>query len=259
MKLSRTDENMSFTDKVVLITGASGGIGASIAIEFAKAGANVVIIGRNQSKLDKVGNECSKHGPKPLVIRADISKEGEPKAIIKKAIDTYGKIDVLINNAGILRLASILEPGYLNCYDEIMKTNMRAVVNLTNIAAPYLIENKGNIINISSISGLKVVQSGYTSYAVSKAALNHFTRCIALELSPHGVRVNAINPGPVVTEIFDAVGMPVFPVENFSNITALGSVSDPQEIADLTIFLASEKARSVTGSLYVIDRGMLLK
>ncbi|KAJ0176916.1 hypothetical protein K1T71_006925 [Dendrolimus kikuchii] len=249
---------MSFSDKVVLITGASRGIGAAIAIEFAKEGANVVIVGRNQSKLDKVGNECLKLGSKPLVIRADVSKDVEPKEIVKKTIDAYGKIDVLINNAGIYKPASILKADYLTCFDDIMKTNIRAVVNLTNVAAPHLVESKGNIINISSIAGIKVAIPGFSSYSMSKAALDHFTRSIALELSPYGVRVNAINPGPVMTDIFDTAGLPNA-IESLSKGTALGGASEPQEIADLAVFLASDKARSVTGSLYIIDRGVLVK
>lgn len=249
---------MSFSDKVVLITGASSGIGASIAIEFAKEGANVVIVGRNQSKLEKVRNECSQHGPTPLIVRSDISKDKEPEVIVSKTIDTYGKIDILINNAGIIKPSSILKSGYLTTYDDIMKTNVRAVVNMTNVAAPHLVNSKGNIINISSIAGTKVAVPGFATYSASKAALDHFTRCIALELSPFGVRVNAINPGPVVTDLFSTAGLPNA-LDNLSKATALGGASEPQEVADLALFLASEKARSITGSLYVVDRGMLLK
>ncbi|CAG5049601.1 unnamed protein product [Parnassius apollo] len=142
---------MSFTGKVVFISGARSGIGAAAAIEFAKQDADVVIIGRNEAKMNNVYKQCETHGKKPLVIKADISKDKEAKAAINKTIDKFGKLDILVNNAGIMRLGSILYGNLLESHDEVMSTNLRVVMHLTTLAAPHLIKTKGNIINISSI------------------------------------------------------------------------------------------------------------
>ncbi|CAH2094126.1 unnamed protein product [Euphydryas editha] len=251
---------MSFANKVVLITGASSGIGAAAAILFAKEGANVVIVGRNEQKLQKVKEKCAKFGKGVLVVKADVSNEQDAKKIIKETIDKFDKLDVLVNNAGVVGQSSILSDNVLSVYDTIMNTNIRAVVHITNLAAPYLIKTKGNIINISSVAGkMTMTTSPAFSYAVSKAALDHFTRFAAAELASHGVRVNSISPGPVRTDILDnAVVSMAVSMEGFENAVPLGRVSEPEEIADLILFLASDKAKAITGSDYVSDNGILL-
>lgn len=247
---------MSFSNKVVLVTGGSSGIGASIAVAFAKEGANVVIVGRNLDRLNAVAEKCAERGPNPLIITSDIKNNEEPKRIVQRTIEVYGKIDVLINNAGILRIIPILDTDYMESFDEVMKTNLYAVANLTHLAAPYLVESKGVIINISSVGG-STVRSTFSAYSTSKAALDHFTRATALELSTYGVRVNAICPGPVLTEIFNNAGIGAF-IDDVAKETALGGASDPEEVAELALFLSSDKARSITGSLYFIDRGFMV-
>ncbi|CAG5049599.1 unnamed protein product [Parnassius apollo] len=250
---------MSFTGKVVFISGASSGIGAAAAIEFAKQDADVVIIGRNEAKMNNVYKQCEAHGKKPLVIKADISKDKEAKAAINKTIDKFGKLDILVNNAGIMRLGSILNGNLLESYDEVMSTNLRAVMHLTALAAPHLIKTKGNIINISSIAGeIFPIVPEFMSYSVSKAALNHFTRCSASELAGYGVRVNSISPGPVKTDFAENSGITdLITKANFK--TPLGRVSDAVEIADLILYLSSDKAKGITGSNYVTDNGCLIK
>ncbi|CAH2094140.1 unnamed protein product [Euphydryas editha] len=252
---------MSFANKVVLITGSSSGIGAAAAISFAKEGANVVIVGRKEHKLQKVKEECAKSGNGVLVVKADVSNEEDAKKIIKETIDKFNKLDVLVNNAGIAGMSSILSDNVLSVYDTIMNTNLRAVVHITNLAAPYLIKTKGNIINISSVAAkTTIIISPALSYAVSKAALDHFTRLVAAELASHGVRVNSISPGPVRTDFPDnAVGSIVASMEDLKKIVPLGRISEPEEIADLILFLASDKAKAITGSDYVSDNGLLLK
>lgn len=251
---------MSFIGKSVLITGASSGIGAGIAVAFAKTGANVAIIGRNEQKLKNVAAKCEKHGITPLVLKKDISKEVDAKDVISKTKDKFGGIDVLVNNAGILRMASIMSENVMEAYDEVMNTNLRAVVYLTHLASPHIIKSKGNIINISSIAGRMANNPSCLSYSISKAAMDHFTRCIAAELAPKGVRVNVINPGPVLTDIADNSGVPAEAYWQMSKeASALGRVSEVEEISDLVLFLASEKSRGITGSSFVTDNGVLLK
>ncbi|CAG4968043.1 unnamed protein product [Parnassius apollo] len=248
---------MSFSQKVVFITGASSGIGAAIAIEFAKEGANVIIVGRNEVKMKNISEKCETYGKKPLVIKADISKNKEVIAAVKKTIETFGKLDVLVNNAGILKCINILDKGVLECYDELMGTNLRAVVHLTTLAAPYLIKTKGNIVNISSVSGSCITHTSFGLYSVTKAGLNHFTRAAALELAPYGVRVNAISPGPVDTDILENTGPSIY-LDDIKINTPLGRSSKSVEIADLVLFLSSEKAKACTGCNYVSDNGFLL-
>ncbi|CAH2094131.1 unnamed protein product [Euphydryas editha] len=253
---------MSFSNKVVIITGAGSGIGAATAISFAKEGANVVIVGRNEQKLEKVKEKCAKSGNGLLVVRADISNEQDAKKIINETIDKFNKLDVLVNNAGIVGQSSILSDNVLSSYDTIMNTNLRAVVHITNLAAPHLIKTKGNIINISSVAGKMTAIAGDVAltYAVSKAALDHFTRFVAAELASHGVRVNSISPGPVSTGLLDnAVASLSMSLEDMERAVPLGRVSEPEEIADLILFLASDKAKAITGSDYVSDNGLLLK
>ncbi|CAH2051662.1 unnamed protein product, partial [Iphiclides podalirius] len=249
---------MSFKDKVVVVTGSSSGIGASTVIEFAKEAAHVVIVGRNVAKLESVSEKCQKYGQKPLVIKADVSKDAEGQKIINETIEKFGRIDVLVNNAGSAELAEITSEKFMKAFDNTVNLNLRGVVNITHCAVPHLIKSKGNIINISSVAAHGTISSpDMISYCVSKAALNHFTRCAALKLAIYGVRVNAICPGPVRTDLKDTVQFQQS-WEQFTEMTALKRVSEPEEIADLILFLASDKAKGITGSDFVSDNGLLV-
>ncbi|XP_063381108.1 uncharacterized oxidoreductase MexAM1_META1p0182-like [Cydia fagiglandana] len=251
---------MSFTGKVAIVTGASSGIGAATAVALAKDGAKVVLVARNEIKLSQVAQQCKQHDAKYLIIKADVSKDEEVKTIVEKTIDHFGQIDVLVNNAGFGKNASILNENIMECFDLVMNTNLRAGVLLTHLAAPHLVKTKGNVINISSVISLRIPSEGYLPYAVSKAGLDHFTRCVALDLSPHGVRVNCINPGPVKTDVVANAGVsnPDIVWEHWKAKTLLKRIGEPEEIADLVLFLASDKARSITGSTFVSDNGILL-
>ncbi|CAH0402612.1 unnamed protein product [Chilo suppressalis] len=249
---------MRFQDKVVVITGASSGIGAAAAKLLVKEGASVVLVARNQEKLANVEKQCAAIGKSPLVIRADVANEKDAKRIIDETIDKYGKLDILVNNAGIFRFDLVLSDTLMKSFDEIMNVNLRAAVLITSLASPHLIKTKGNIINISSSLGQVIKMNNCISYATSKAALDHFTRGAALELSAHGVRVNAISPGPVRTDIMENAGIATS-WDDSSTFTALNRVSEPEEVADLIAFLASDAAKGITGSNYAIENGASLK
>ncbi|XP_059046911.1 uncharacterized oxidoreductase SSP0419-like [Achroia grisella] len=250
---------MSFSNKVVIVTGASSGIGAATAVQFAKEGAKVVIVGRNESKLKNVAEQCARSGNKPLVVKADVSNDDEVKRIVTETINEFGQIDVLVNNAGMAFYGNILSGDILQAYDKTLAVNMRAVVLLTSLVAPHLVKTKGNIVNISSIAGKKATMSGFIPYEVSKAALDHFTRGAALELAPSGVRVNTVSPGPVRTDFIDNnTGKSEISWDAMGAIVPLKRVSDPIEIAEIILYLASEKAKGVTGSDFVSDNGGLL-
>lgn len=253
---------MSLENKVALVTGASSGIGAAIAVQFTKEGAKVVIVGRNENKLKEVSEACEKAGSKPLIIVADISKDENVKRVVNTTISHFGKLDVLVNNAGIGMSADIMAEHAIQVYDQTMATNLRSPIYLTNVAAPHLVESKGNIINISSVAGLGVMSTSSFAYCTSKAALDHFTRCAALTFASKGVRCNSVNPGPVKTDILENGGLSEAHQQaiwdNFKASTALDRISDPEEVADLVVFLASEKAKGITGATFVIDNGCLI-
>ncbi|KAG6448423.1 hypothetical protein O3G_MSEX005503 [Manduca sexta] len=245
---------MSFANKVVLVTGSSSGIGAVIALTFAKEGAKVAIVGRNVEKLAKVAGSFDNNPP--LILQADLTDDAQVANLVQKTIDHFGKLDVLVNNAGVAPLGSILQGNLLEMFDQTISINLRAVLHLTTLAAPHLIKTKGSIVNISGVWGMGTPKiPSAAPAAISKAGLNHFTKIAALELAPYGVRVNAISPGPVRTDIIEGSE---YSWEFFEAMTALKKLSCKDEIADLILFLASDKGRSITGSNYVIDNGMLL-
>ncbi|KAI5633642.1 enoyl-(Acyl carrier protein) reductase domain-containing protein [Phthorimaea operculella] len=252
--------SLNLINKVVLVTGASSGIGAATAVLFGKEGADVSMVGRNQKKLDAVASEVAAVGKTPHVINADLSKDDDVKRIVEETISKFGKLDVLINNAGFGRNGTILDGKVLETYDAVMSVNVRAVINLTTLFAPHLAATKGNIVNVSSAASMTTpsIRPSFLAYYVSKAALDHFTRGAALELAPSGVRVNAVNPGPVKTDFMKNANVNVN-WDHFASVAPLGRVSEPEEIADLILYVASEKSRGITGSCFVNDNGILLK
>src|SRR6266404_2439587 len=250
----------SFANKVVFVTGATSGIGHAVAVKFAAASARVVAVGRDRAALREVETAIKNAGGEALVLAVDVTDVSETQRAIEETINEFGGLDVLVNAAGHISSGSI-ENTSLAAWDAMMNVNLRAVFQLMQIAAPHLIQTKGNIVNISSVTGLRSFP-GVLAYCVSKAGVDQLTRCAALELAPRGVRVNAVNPGVVVTEIHKRGGMSTENYENFlehSKTThPLGRVGDPREIAELVFYLASEKAAWITGATYPIDGGRAL-
>ena len=245
-----------FTGKVALITGASSGIGAAAAKLFSKLGATLALSGRNIENLKAVASECEGE-TEPILIKADLGTEADTKLLIEKAVSELGQIDILVNNAGVLELGSI-ENTTLDQYDRVMNVNLRAVYHLTMLAVPHLVKTKGNIVNVSSVNGLRSFP-GVLAYNISKAGLDQFTRCVALELAPKGVRVNAVNPGVIVTELQKRGGLSDEAYANFlersKQTHALGRPGDVDEVAEAIAFLASSEASFTTGCSLPVDGG----
>ena len=246
-----------FTGKVAFVTGATSGIGRACAMAFAQAGANVVCVGRKEDALMELERNLLKTSSGVLTIRADLSHEDEAERAVQQAVDVFGGIDVLVNAAGHISSGTI-ENTSLPAWDEMMNVNVRASFVLMQKAAPSLIERRGNIVNISSVTGLRAFP-GVLAYCVSKAALDQLTRCAALELAAKGVRVNAVNPGVVVTQIHKRGGMSeeayaAF-LEHSKTTHPLGRTGRPEEIASLVLYLASDDASWITGATYSIDGG----
>ncbi|XP_022900531.1 3-oxoacyl-[acyl-carrier-protein] reductase FabG-like [Onthophagus taurus] len=248
-------EKMKFSGKVVLITGASSGIGAATAIHFSKLGADLVLTGRNKENLLLVADQCV--GPKPFLIQTDITKETGVKDIIYNTIDHFGKLDILINNAGIIESGGIEETS-LEQYDRIFTVNVRSMYQLTMLAVPHIIKTQGNIVNVSSVTGMRAFPN-LLSYCMSKAAVNQFTECVALDLASKGVRVNAVNPGVIVTQLHKRGGMTEEQYQEFLNSCkkshALGRPGTVDEVAKAITFIASDDATFMTGNIVPVDGG----
>ncbi|CAG2169050.1 unnamed protein product [Oppiella nova] len=272
-----------FNGKVVLITGSSGGIGATTAIEFSRNGANVVITGRNANNLSEVGKECQNVSPKglpPLEVVADVSKDDDCKRLIDSTIKIFGKLDVLVNNAGFGMGSLITDANILDKYKQIMDTNLRSVVYLTHLSVEHLEKTKGNIINMSSVASMKPF-CGFSLYSMSKCALDMFTKCLALELGPKGIRVNTIkyriclnyeicititerlsvSPGHVRTNFLQVVGYSKSQsdarYDELANKYPLARVGESKDIANAVLFMASSESSFVTGINFLSDGGAL--
>jgi NAD(P)-dependent dehydrogenase (short-subunit alcohol dehydrogenase family) len=250
-------DDKQFAGKVVFVTGATSGIGRACALKFATAGASVACVGRNESALQKIKKEIQSVGGETLALQADLSIDDEANDAVSRTVKRLGGIDVLVNAAGHISSGTI-ENTTLEAWDAMLNVNVRAVFNLMQKALPSIVERRGNIVNVSSVTGLRAFP-GVLAYCVSKSALDQLTRCAALELASKNVRVNAVNPGVVVTEIHKRGGMSeeayaAF-LEHSKQTHPLGRVGKPEEIATLVFFLASEEASWITGVTYSIDGG----
>jgi NAD(P)-dependent dehydrogenase (short-subunit alcohol dehydrogenase family) len=241
---------MNFMRLVAIVTGASSGIGRATAVRLASDGVDVVLVGRRADRLATVAAGA-------LRIPADLTNEGEPARVVAAAVERFGQLDILVNAAGIL-VAGSIENTSAVAWDRTINVNLRAAFLMMSAATPQLISARGNVVNVSSVTGQRAFP-GILAYCVSKAGLDQLTRCAALELAAHGVRVNAVNPGVVVTEAHVAGGMDPAAYEQFlerSKTThPLGRVGQAEEIAELIAFLASDRASWITGATYSIDGG----
>ncbi|CAG2114461.1 unnamed protein product, partial [Medioppia subpectinata] len=247
-----------FTGKVVLVTGSSSGIGAATAVQFAQSGAIVVVTGRRADKIAEVAKECLKVSPKgikALEVTADVTKRVNLQRLVYETINHFGKLDILVNNAGAGILASVQDKDYYDNFKKVMAINLNSVVYLTHICVEHLEKTKGNIINISSIAGLRTF-IGFSPYCMAKCALDMFTQCMAAELGPKRIRVNVINPGPVRTGFSTAMGTPQEVSDKtmaaYSDFVPIGRVGEPDDLAHSILYLASDHAAFVTGSIVLI-------
>ncbi len=247
---------MSFAGKVVIVTGASRGIGHAIAAKFGAQGAKVAVnYCHNQDAANAVANDINISGGEALLIQADISQRADCEKIVEQTVDKWGTVDILVNNAGVTRdglLMSLDESDW----DKVISTNLEGAVFLSKAVLPYMMmQKKGRIINISSVSADNG-RRGQVSYSASKGAINSFTKVLALEVAQKGITVNAIAPGMIETDMSDLVrGMASKQI--LSQIPA-GRFGNTDEVAGLVQFLASDQASYITGEIIKIDGGITL-
>lgn len=245
------------TGKVVIVTGASSGIGRATALLFIKNGSTVVAVGRNEKELGALRDQA--HGKKGVmkVHLADIREHTQVERLVNDTVQSFGQIDVLVNSAGII-MNGTAENTTLDDWDKMFDINLRSVFFLMQKCIPYLEKTKGNIVNVSSVAGTRAFPN-VLAYCVSKAGVDQLTRCAALELAAKGVRVNAVNPGVVVSNLHKRGGMADEEYQTFlknsKKTHPLGRVGEAKEVAELIYFLASDKASWITGATYEIDGG----
>uniref|UniRef100_A0A7E4ZTL2 Short-chain dehydrogenase n=1 Tax=Panagrellus redivivus TaxID=6233 RepID=A0A7E4ZTL2_PANRE len=259
-----------FTDKVVIVTGSSAGIGKAVILGFAQEGASVVLHGTNTERLaaaEKALHDAGIPESRILKVQGELNNDAVQDTLINETVAKFGKVDVLINNAGTFKKPG--DASAIESFDYVFAVNVRAVFRLVELATPYLEKTKGNIINVSSIFGfsktLEVGKDG-VAYGMSKAAVDRFTQNINQSLMKKGIRINNINPGPFETNISNRTLVDPKPEllemikahsgKLMSVVTPTGSIGQPEQLVPAFLLLADEKSSFITGSLWTIDGGM---
>jgi len=246
-------------NKVVVITGARRGMGRADALLFAQKGAKVVVSDIFQEDCQVVVDEIKKKGGEAIAIKCDVSKKTEVENMFAKTIETFGRVDILVNNAGIAEFKPFLEMTEEE-WNRTLDINLKGYFLCAQAAAKEMAKQKsGVIVNIASVA-MGQVGVGFPNivhYCASKGGIAAMTEAMALELAPYNIRVNAIAPGMIETPMLDPIKQDPKVVEGILARVPLGRIGKPEEIADLVVFLASDKSSYITGSIVVIDGGWL--
>jgi len=255
---------MKLANKTAIVTGGSGGIGGAISLAFAKEGAKVVIADRNEIKARDVMDDIKKEGGECLFVKTDVSQSEEVDNMVKKTLDEFRRIDILVCNAGIISIAPVVDLQEKD-WDSNMNVNAKGVFLCCRAVAQYMIKQKsGKIVNLSSRLG-KVGVPRYAHYCASKAAVLVFTQALALELAPYGINVNSVAPGVINTDMLTwewewdrkERGMSFKELEEEALATIpLRRIGTPDEVANVIVFLASKEADYLTGQSINITGGM---
>jgi 3-oxoacyl-[acyl-carrier protein] reductase len=248
--------NGKLNGKVAVVTGASKGIGAGIAKEFAEAGASVVVnYASDKQGADRVVDEITKRGGKAIVIQANVAKKADVEKLFAEAEKAFGKIDIVVNNAGVyefMPLEEVSEQQFHRMFD----TNVLGILLVTQEGLKHFNANGGSIINISSLASSLTPPTGVI-YNATKAAVDAITRTLAKELGPRKIRVNSINPGMVVTEGVLAGGYTEGDMrKTFESLTPLGRIGETEDIAPAALFFASDGSAWITGETLLIAGGL---
>lgn len=241
--------------KVAIVTGASKGIGAAIALQLAQEGYQLVInYNGNQQKAEAVKGLCEKYQT-AIVVQADVAKSEDAKRLCDTALETFGRIDVLVNNAGITKDNLLLRMSESD-FDDVLSTNLKGTFLMCkNVSKIMMKQRSGSIINISSVVGISG-NAGQANYAASKAGIIGLTKSLAKEFASRNIRVNAVAPGFIKSDMTDQLDQEI--IANLSAQIPMKRLGDPQDIANTVVFLVSEKSSYLTGQVICVDGGMVM-
>ncbi len=242
--------------KVAFITGGSRGIGKEVATKFAENGYNIVInYVSDKTDVEQLRTEWESKGVKTLILKADVTKTEEVENVVKTAIDTFGKIDVLVNNAGITRDNLLMRMSEEE-FDKVIETNLKGTFIVTKAVTKYMMKKRsGSIINLSSVVGV-AGNAGQCNYSASKAGVIGFTKSVAKELASRNIRANAVAPGFIETDMTAVLSDTV--KENIHNQIPLKRMGTAKEVANLIYFLGSDESSYITGQVINVDGGMVM-
>ncbi len=250
-------DTFSLENKVAVITGASKGIGEAIARGLAEAGAKVVVSSRKQDAVDTVAQTFCNDGLEASAVACNMGKPDEIQNLVQQAVEIYGGIDIIVNNAAINPVYGPVLETDSSAYDKIMDVNVKAAFELAQLCYPIMKKRGGgSILNIASTAGLKP-WPGIGIYSVSKTALIQLSKVLAIELGADGIRVHAICPGLIKTKLSEALWSDEKLMSRFMRETPLHRIGMPEDLSGLAVFLASEASSHITGGVYVVDGGMV--
>jgi NAD(P)-dependent dehydrogenase (short-subunit alcohol dehydrogenase family) len=242
-------------NKVALVTGGTSGIGKATAIALGLAGAKVVFSGRREEEGENTASSIRQSGAECLFVRSDVSSEADVKALIEKTVASYGRLDVVFNNAGIESPMKPLHEQSIEDFDKLMAINVRGLFLCMKYQIQQMLtQSAGVIINNSSMGGI-IAFAGVSPYIASKHAVMGLTRSAALDYAKQGIRINAVNPGLIATEMMNRFATTGTTLEQFASVVPMGRLGQPEEIAATVVFLCSDAASYITGQSLLVDGG----
>ena len=257
-KPKKLKKEMKLKNKVAIVTGSGQGIGREIALTLAKEGAKVVVSDVTD-KISEVVKEIEALGCKSLALKVDVSNSKDTEEMVKKTLKKFGRIDILVNNAGIFR-TSILAEMKEEDWDKVIAIDLKGVFNCSKAVLQTMIKQKyGKIVNISSVAGTSLGFPGSTHYSAAKAGIIGFTHALSMEVAQFGINVNSVAPGIIETVMAKAALGGEKGLREFAKQIPLGRVGQPQDIANVVVFLASDDSSYITGQTITADGGLVIK